>query len=246
LKLIIKIRFLIVLLGLLSTATVHAQDNGFFTDSSLLKPWKKGTFDHVYLHPNILTLLKRHKAILIDQPEIFIADDSKYKGAKGDQLKQLSDTARLAMMERLSAGGYKVADEPGPDVMYLRWSISDIYLKKKKRSILSYSAMGMIVHTTRQAMIKDLFKKIDIVELSLQVEFSDGASGEIIAAATSHQGTRKSRGQKEDLVTWEELDAMFSTVGERVRCYLDSAGQEVNERADCDSIVIEPVVAETI
>ena len=235
-----------VFAGLFLTAGVNAQDNGFFTDSSLLAPWKKGTFDQAYLNPNIMVLLKRHSAILIDQPEIFIADDSKYKGAKGDQLKQLADTARLAMMERLSAGGYQVADEPGPDVMYLRWAISDLYLKKKKRSILSYTAMGMIVHTTRQAMIKDLFKKIDIVELGLQVEFIDGTSGEIIAAATSKQGTRKSKDQAEDLVTWEELDAMFSTVGERTRCYLDNAGQEARERADCDSIVIKPVVAETM
>jgi hypothetical protein len=235
-----------MLAGLLSTTGVNAQENDFFTDSSLLKPWKKGTFDRAYLNPNILKLMKRHNAILIDQPEIFIADDSKYKGAKGDQLKQLSDTARLAMMERLSSGGYRVADEPGPDVMYLRWAISDLYLKKKKRSILSYTAMGMVVHTTKQAMIKDLFKKIDIVELGLQVEISDGSSGEIIAAAASKQGTRKSKGQKEDLVTWEELDAMFSTVGERTRCYLDNAGQEENERADCDSIVIEPMVAETM
>ena len=150
------------------------------------------------------------------------------------------------MMERLSAGGYQVADEPGPDVMYLRWAISDLYLKKKKRSILSYTAMGMIVHTTRQAMIKDLFKKIDVVELGLQVEFIDGTSGEIIAAATSHQGTRKTKDQAEDLVTWEELDAMFSTVGERTRCYLDNAGQEAGEWEDCDSIVIKPVVAETM
>jgi hypothetical protein len=104
--------------------------------------------------------------------------------------------------------------------------------------------MGMVVHTTRQAMIKDLFKKIDIVELGLQVEFSDGVTGEIIAAVTSKQGTRKSKGQKQDLVTWEELDAMFSTVGERTRCYLDNAGEKEKDRSDCDSIVIEPVVPE--
>ena len=239
-----KIRFLMVLVGLLSTAYVNAQDNAFFTDSSLLKPWKKGTFDQVYLNPNILKLMEGHTGVLVDQPEIFMADDSKYKGAKGDQLKQLADTARLAMMERLSAGGYRVADEPAADVMYIRWAISDLYLKKKKRSILSYTAMGMVVHTTRQAMIKDLFKKIDIVELGLQVEFSDGATGEIIAAATSKQGTRKSKGHKQDLVTWEELDAMFSTVGERTRCYLDNAGKKEKDRFDCDSIVIEPVVPE--
>ena len=125
----------------------------------------------------------------------------------------------------------------------MHWAIADLYLKKKKRGLLSYTPVGMVVHTTKQAAIRDLWKKIDIVELGMEVEFTDAVSGEVLAAGTSKQGMRKSRGQEQDLVTWEELDAMFSTIGERARCNLDNAKLPQNQRQVCSDILIEPEVA---
>ena len=52
LKLKTKIGLLIVIAAVISTAGINAQENDFFTDSSLLKPWIKGTFDQVYLDPD--------------------------------------------------------------------------------------------------------------------------------------------------------------------------------------------------
>ena len=233
-------RFLILMVGLCSALSAAAEDTGFLTDYSLLKARKGDVVNRVYIHPDAAEKLKGYNAILVDQPEIFISPDSKYKGAKPDQLKMLADTSRLAMMERLEAGGYTVADDPGPGVLYLRWAISDLYLKKKKRGFLSYTPVGMVVHSTKQAAIKDLWKKIDIVELGLEAEFADAVSGEIIAAGTSKQGMRKGKDQEQDLVTWEELDAMFRTVGERARCSLDNARLSENQRQVCSDIVIEP------
>jgi hypothetical protein len=109
-------------------------------------------------------------------------------------MKQLADTARLAMIERIEAGGYTVTDEPGPNVGYIRWAIADLYLKKKKKSVLSYTPVGFVVHSTKQAVIRDLWKKIDIVELDLMIEWSDSVSSEILSAGDSRQGQRaKSR-----------------------------------------------------
>ena len=235
-------RLLVLVIGLCCGLSTAAQEPGFFTDESLLQAREGDLLERVYIHPDAAEKLKAYNAVLVDQPEIFISPESKYKGAKPDQLKLLADTSRLAMMERLESGGYTVADGPGPGVLYMRWAISDLYLKKKKRGFLSYTPVGMVVHTTKQAAIKDLWKKIDIVELGVKMEFSDAVSGEIIAAGTSNQGTRKGRDQEEDLVTWEELDAMFETIGERARCALDNARLSENERRVCSEIVIEPEV----
>ena len=233
-------RFLILVVGLCSAVSAAGQDRGFLTDYSLLETQGGDFAARVYIAPNALERLADYDAILVDQPEIFIAPDSKYKGAKGDHLKQLADTARLAMMERLEAGGYTVSDGPGPGVLYLRWAIADLYLKKKKRGLLSYTPLGMVVHATKQAAIRDLWTKINIVELGVEGEISDAVSGVILAAGTSKLGMRKGRGQKEDLVTWEELDAMLSTAGERLRCRLDNARRPENERQVCTDILIEP------
>lgn len=225
-------------MGLYWTVSVSAQDGGFFTDPSLLKPWDQGTFDLGYVDPDILQKAQRYNAVMVDQPEIKIAADSKYKSAKGDDLKQLADVGRLAMIERLEAGGWEVVEEPGPDVVYMRWAIFDLQLKKKKRGVLSYTPVGFVVHTTAQAAIQDLWKKVNILELGLMIEWLDSQSGGVLSAGLARRGT----GDKSQLVSWEELDALFKTIGEQTRCHMDNNKlPEGKKRLDCDSIVIEPV-----
>ncbi len=233
-------RFFILIVGLCSAVSAAGQDIGFLSDYSLLKARERDIANRVYVVPNIDERLKAYDAFLIDQPEIFIAADSKYNGAKGDELKLLADTVRLATAEGLEAGGYRVVDQPGPGMMYIRIAVADLYLKKKKRSVLSYTPMGFVVHSTVQAAVRDLWKKIDIVELSLEMEFTDSVTGEILAMGTSPHGMRKAKGQKEDLVTWEELDAVIRTFGERMRCQLDNARKPRSDWVVCSDIAIEP------
>jgi len=224
-----------------------AQDSGFLSDYSLLQTRGGDTaVDRVYIKDGIMERLADYNAIMVDQPEIIIADDTKYKGAKPEALKQLADTMRLAMMDRLEAGGYNVTDEAGQNVMYMRWAVTNLYLEKKKRGIFSYTPLGAVVHATHQAAIKDLWKKIDIVEMTVEVELLDSASGEVLAAVVDSSGHRKDKKAdiKEDPVTWEELDAQMRTYGERVRCQLDNARLPEANRQNCVAIVIEPVYPE--
>jgi hypothetical protein len=233
-------KFLILAVGLCSAATAFGQDNDFLTDYSLLEP-NEGQFVKLrYFDDNLLQRITDYNAVFVDQPEIFVAADSKYKGAKGDQLKALADVARLATMERLEANGYTIAAEPGRDALYFRWAITDLYLQKKKRGILSYTPVGFVVHATTQAAVRDLWKKIDIAELSIEAEFSDFVTGEILGAAVTRQvGLRKASGQKAELVSWQELDALFNTLGERLSCILDAAGTPESEWRACADIWIE-------
>ncbi len=237
-------RFLIMVIGLCFTASAFSQNNDFLTDYSSLEKTEEGRFvKKIFLAPNAVRRTADYDGILVDQPEIFIAADSKYKGAKGDALKQLADVARLATIERLEAGGFNVVDEPGPDVMYMRWAITDLYLQKKKRGLLSFTPVGMVVHATKSAATKDLWKKIDIMELSLEMEFSDVVTGEVLAAAvTNQQGLRKQKGDKGQIVSWQHLDALFSTVGERVRCNLSNAERTEETWENCAAIRIEPEI----
>lgn len=235
---------LIVVLGLLGPVAAFGQNNDFLTDYSLLVETKGEGVNPLikarYIPERQIQRWADYKAILIDQPEIFIAADSKYRGAKGDQLKQLADVARLSVIERLEAAGAAVADEPGPDVLYMRWAITDLYLKKKKRGLLSYTPAGFVIHATKQAVVRDLWKKINIVEFAIEIEITDFVTGEVLGAAVSRQqGLRRERDQDEDLVTWQELDALFNSVGERVVCGLQNSRLPKSEWADCGAIVIE-------
>ena len=218
-----------------------AADIGFLTDYANLEDNPGGLVGRVYVKPGALDALVAYDAVMIDQPEVFMSSESKYSGAKPDHMKQLSDTLRQSMIERMEAGGYNTVDEPGPGVLYMRWAITDLYLKKKKKNFLAYTPIGMVVHTTSQLAIRDLWKKIDIVELNLEVEFLDAQNGEILAAAIMERGHRKDKKskQKQELVSWEDLDAVMRTFGERVRCNLDNARAEESVREDCTQILIE-------
>jgi hypothetical protein len=242
-----KIRATVCLSALLAMVPAAAQENDFLTDYSKLKAREGDAgVDRIYVQEGIFDRLQKYNAVMVDQPEVFISEETKYKGTKPDALKQLSDIMRMAMMERLEAGGYTISEQVGPGVLFMRWAITDLYLKKKKRGVLSFTPIGAAVHYSRQAAVKDLWKKIDIVEMGLELEFLDSVSEEQLAAATLMSGQRKDKkkDQEQDNVTWEELDAIMSTFGERVRCNLDNARLEEADRQDCASIVIEPVIPE--
>jgi hypothetical protein len=233
-------KFLVLAVGLCAMASATAQEESFFTDPSVLETWEKGTFDLGWVRPDIAEWAPKYDSVMVDQPEVFVSDDSKYKGAKADHLKTLSDAARLAVIERLEAGGYAIVEEPAPNVVYIRWALHDIYLKKKKRGILSYTPLGMVVHATAQAAVRDVWKKIDINELGLKIEWIDSSTGELLSAGTANRGLRKSKGQKAQLVRWEELYALFYTIGEQTRCHMDADVKPEAADIDCDAIVIEP------
>jgi len=241
------IPILMLMVGFGLTATAFGQNNDFLTDYSMLKEYDEDTrfTARLYKVPNAEQRLADYNSVMVDQPEIFIAADSKYKGAKGDQLKALADVARLSTIARLEAGGFNVVDTPGTDSLYMRWAITDLYLQKKKRGILSYTPLGMVVHSTKSAATRDLWKKIDIAELKLEIELTDVVTGEVIVAGISHQqGFRKQKGEKADIVTWQELEALFDTAGERLSCGLSNAHRPDEEDVNCASIWIEPEVPE--
>ena len=220
-----------------------AAESGFLTDYSMLESRPGAATERIYIKPGAIDMLASYNAVMVDQPEVFMSADSKYAGAKPDHLKQLSDSLRSVLVERLEAGGYKTVDEPGPGVVYLRMAMTELYLKKKKRRLLAYTPVGAVVHATTKLATRDLWKKIDIVELNVEAEFLDSQSSDILAAAVMERGARKDKaaGQKQELVSWEALDATMQTFGERVRCNLDNARSEAASREDCSQIVVEPV-----
>jgi hypothetical protein len=239
-------RLTLVALFLIFPIVGWSSDSGFLDDYSILEQRTGDAIDRVYIAPGTEERLADYDAVLVDQPEVFMSPDSKYGGAKPDHLKMLADSMRLALVERLQEdGGYEIVEEAGPGVVYIRWAITDLYLKKKKRGFLSYTPIGFVVHATAQAAIRDVWKKIDMVELNIEVEFVDGATGDVLAAVVAERGARKTDDQEQELVSWEELDATINTFGLRLRCSLDNARIEAGSREDCSQILVEPVTEES-
>ena len=188
--------------------------------------------DLIYYDPGTTDQLANYRAVMVDQPEVQIAADSKYKGLKPEDFAAIAGMVREAMMTELAEGGYAVVEQPGPGVLYMRTAVADLYIKKDKRGVMSFTPVGLVVTAGKSAMTETL-NKIDIIEMSLAAELADSQTGEVLAAALLQRGQQKAKGQKETRMEVDELVAEAQEYSERFRCRLDNSRHTAEERIDC-------------
>jgi hypothetical protein len=227
----------LITLILMSGVAAAAQANsGFLDDYSKLKPQASAAGeDLVYTAPGAFEKIAKFKGVMVDQPEILISADSEYKGAKPDDLKAISEMMRQTLSERLKAGGYNVVEQPGPDIIYLRLGLTDLYLKKKKRNILGYTPIGFVVKAGVDA-VQNMMQNVDIIEMSLEAELKDSQSNQQLGAIVVRRGARKAEGQKEQRIDFKEFQKTVGIYASRFRCRLDNAKLPAAQHQDCLAI----------
>ncbi len=224
--------------GLLAASTAMAQapaqyvEHDFLTDYSLLKPFADGIADYAYVSPTAFKDLANYDSLVVDQPEIFISADSKYKGAKPDNLKAIADLMRTSLATRLEAGGYNIVQSPGPGVLYLRIALADLELIKKKRGLTGYTPTGFIAHATMRGLVKDMAKKVRIDYLTVELELTDSSTGEVLVAGLISKGREEGK-EKSEVVQWEVFEAFLQNLGRRIACRLSNAKLPENDWEDC-------------
>lgn len=236
--------FALAITGLWAASTVLAQApanyaaHEFLTDYSLLEPFANSAADYRYVAPNAFKDLANYQAIMVDQPEIFISPDSKYKGAKPDDLKAIADLMRTSLATQLEEGGYNIVQSPGPGVLYLRLALSDLELIKKKRSILSFTPVGLVVHTVKTGAMKDMAKKVRLDYITLELEVTDSTTGDVLVAGLISQGGEAGK-EKKQIVSWEVFEAYLQNLAQRMVCRLNNAKVPESDWADCLAIEAE-------
>ncbi len=172
----------------LAEAPAQYVEHDFLTDYSLLVPFADGIADYAYVSPTAFKDLANYDSLMLDQPEIFISENSDYKGAKPDNLKAIADLMRSSLATRLEAGGYNIVQSPGPSVLFLRIALADLELIKKKRGLSGYTPTGFIAHATMQGLTKDLAKKVRIDYMTVEMELTDSMTGEVLMAGLISKG----------------------------------------------------------
>jgi len=209
--------------------TALAQDirsTGFLSDYSNLQRNFPGQMDYSYLAPDAPDRMANYSAVLVDQPEIFVSPDSEYKGMKPDDMKQLADTFRNAMVQEL-ADTYTIVDQPGPNVLYLRFAFSNLQLKKQRRRLMSYTPIGLVANAVKSG-VTDITSKIDLKGLTIEMELLDSTTEEQFAALLETRADTE-----EEPTSWEELEALIVGYAQRGRCRLDNARLSEEDRVDC-------------
>ncbi len=205
------------------------QSSGFLSDYSQLKKTSDKYMGYSYLVQGAEDRMANYTAVMIDQPEIFIAPNSKYKGIKPDDMKVLADAFRTSMSQSL-AQDFMIVEQAGPNVLYVRFAITNLQLKKKKKGLLSYTPVGLVAGAAKSALTSDITKKIDLKGLVMEMEVLDSNSEQQLAAAVEVRS-----GSKEEPASWAELEAMIGVYAQRMRCTLDNARIPEESRVDCVS-----------
>jgi hypothetical protein len=224
-----SLSFFLTITAFGSAVAQDFQSSGFLSDYSKLKQSSDKYMDYTYIAEGAPDRMANYTAVMIDQPEIFVAANSKYKGMKPDDMKQLADAFRGALAGSLSTT-YMIVDQAGPNVLYVHFAISNVQLKKKKKGLLSYTPIGFVAGAAKSAMTSDFTKKIDLKGLTVEMEVLDSNSHDQLAALLE---TRS--GKKDEPASWAELEALIAVYSHRVSCRLDNARRAVEDRVDCVS-----------
>lgn len=225
------------------TSQAQSPEQSFLTDYSKLKPSPDNPFDEMYVAPDAAKRAADYTAVMVDQPELFIHPDSKYKGIKPDDMKAIADALRESVTAELK-GSYEIVDKPGPKVLYVRLAVGDLLLQKKKRPILAYVPVGAVIHAAKN-VASETTKKIDLKNMKIEGEILDSVSGEQFGALTSTRGSLStSADDPAKPVSWQELDNLFGVIGKRLRCRLDNARAPESQAQNCGAIGLSEVKQE--
>ena len=167
--------------------------------------------------------------IMIDQPEIFIAEGSAYKGMKPEDGLAIAEALRKAIADNMTV--LTVVDEPGPDVLYMRLALSDVHLKKKKRRLVSYTPVGLVAHTAKSVVVSDAMKKVDLVGVTIEGESLNAETGEYLGSLLIKLAPPEKAASDE--ASWETTLSRFDSMGKQMDCRFRNRELPESKKEDC-------------
>ncbi len=105
-------------------------ESGFFDDYSRLEPVQDHWIDYLYISENFREKLASTQTLVIPQPEMFLAPDSKYKGMNPNNMKVMTDTMQELLIEAF-VDGYQIANSAGPNTLNDTHGIFESTLEEK-------------------------------------------------------------------------------------------------------------------
>ena len=159
----------------------------------------------------------KYDKVLLEDIEIFLAPDSKYKGINASQMKALTDSMRAVMTSALEPD-YPVVSKTGPGVLVARIAITNVYLDKPKHRFGQYSPIGLLASGVKKIAGKP--KNFSIKNASVEAEIYDFEIGERVAVRVDTSPLRGLNEDPEEL-SWEAIEESLKVYGKRFRERVD-------------------------
>jgi hypothetical protein len=239
-RIIVSLAALLCLPAAFAAEGTFPVEEGFLSvglDQLTVERAEEGGIDLIYEPPGGRERLGKYDKLMIDQPEIWIDPDSKYRGVKPDNIKAIADLVRENLTANVIDRGYEVVDEPGPGVLYIRPALTDLYLKMEKRDFTNYTPAGVAIKLSAD-MARAMMSKVDIIEVAIQVEFQDSVTQEVLGAIIIKRGARKSKetGQKLTRYDFKYLRLEMQYYGARLACSLENGKVPDTQQVDCQKV----------
>jgi hypothetical protein len=181
------------------------KQSGFLGDYPQFEPGPKGGADWVYLKEGVDFSV--YKRIMFDKVMFFFKEDANYKGIHPEELQELSSAFLLEMTMALrGAGAYPAAEEPAPDVLRIRFAITDVVPSKPKLNVLTAVVPGG--------------RSVGVGQASLEAELLDSMTNKRIGAVIDTKVAEKSK-LGEGLEKWGHAKDAFKFWAQRLRKWLD-------------------------
>jgi len=185
--------------------------DGYYED---LQPGPEGGAKMRWLKPGVD--FGQYNKIMLDSVIFFFAADSENKGIDAQDMKELADGCNLEVVNVLK-GDYPIVTEPGPDVMRLRFAITDL---KQSRPVLSAVTsvvpIGLGISLVKKGATGSWAGS---GATSVELMAMDSMTNDVIAVAQDE----KSAGFTERFTKWGSTEDAFKFWAERIKQFIDKA-----------------------
>jgi hypothetical protein len=205
---------LLLAMNLISCATTFKQSgflDGYYKN---LQPGPEDGVKMRWLKPGID--FSKYNKVMLDGVVFYFADDSQDKGIDPEQMKELSDTFDLAMVNAVK-DKYPIVSEPGPDVIRLKFALTGL---KQSRPVLSGVTSVVPIGLGVSALKKGSSGAwTGSGATSAELMAIDTVSNEVVAVAQDEQ----TAGFTERFSKYGFTEEAFRFWAERLRTFLDQA-----------------------
>jgi hypothetical protein len=210
--------------GIISCATTGSQTpeaapkpqkTGFLGEyAENLAPGPEGGAKMRWLKPGVD--FAKYNKLMLDSVIFFFGDDSEYKGMDANELKELADGFNQQLVKTLNLY-YPIVAEPGPDVLRVRFAITDL-----KQSHPGLSGISTVVPV---GLGISILKKgatgswAGSGSTSAELMALDSSTDDVIAVARDD----RSAAFTERFTKWGSAEEAFKFWAERIKLFLDNA-----------------------
>jgi hypothetical protein len=171
------------------------------TEIAVLKP-----------HPNVEGLErhitpgadpKAYGKIIVGSVTFYFAEKSKANAMDADDLKQVSDAMKAALLSAALANDeHEVVLEAGPGAALINVAITDVNVQNKKRGLLGYTPVGFVVKSAGNLA----GMRLQLKGAHIEGEVVDSVSGEVVSIFRIDE-----IGEFDDKkgLSWEDLRVTF-------------------------------------